>query len=168
MSDLTKFSLFKRSNGFYYILFYKLETPGDTLLNLQRTCKFDDNVFRLMTTKVPLKKKGEEIKPLVPAPGHLADFSMELRPQVPRRRHDGPRGPRPSESYPPRSAPTRPAEATPAAPAAAAAPEPAAAAKPSEAPATETKTETPAPAATSEAPAAETKTEAPKAAPSSE
>jgi hypothetical protein len=39
-----------------------------------------------MTVKSPKKRKGVEIKPIVPSPGWMAEFSMRLRPV--RRRAD--------------------------------------------------------------------------------
>ena len=95
------FTINKSVDGFYVVLFYKLKKAGQTLVNFDRTCRYDDNVLRAMTLTVEEKKKGEPVNVLIPAPGYLADFSMKLRAQGPRRRSEGyDRGPRHAE--PPR------------------------------------------------------------------
>lgn len=83
----------KASEGYYVVIFFKLAKGGAALANFSRSCGYDDNVLRVMIIKSPEKLKKTEIKPLVPGPGYLADFSMKLRAMPPRRRSyygDGP------------------------------------------------------------------------------
>jgi small subunit ribosomal protein S6 len=107
----------KFEDGFYVVLFYKLDKAGQTLVNFDRACKYDDNILRSMTLKLEEKKKGQPIKPLVPSPGYLAEFSMKLRPHAPRRRPDGDRGRYgdrgPAREAPPVEAPPEPVAAEP-------------------------------------------------------
>lgn len=91
----------KAYEGYYVVFYFDLEKAGDTLTNFQRLCKYDENVYREMIINVPVKKKGREIRQIVPTPGWLAEFSMKLRPSAPRRRSDFHRGPRPYHQGPP-------------------------------------------------------------------
>ena len=43
----------KKNDGFYVVLFYRLPKVGETLVTLERNCKYDDNIFRIMTVTVP-------------------------------------------------------------------------------------------------------------------
>lgn len=96
----------KFTDGFFIVFFYKLPTPGQTLINLDRACKYDDNVLRCMTTTVEETKKGQPVKYMVPSPGYLSEFSMKLRPQGLRRRSEGyDRGPRHGDAPRPHDAP---------------------------------------------------------------
>lgn len=79
----------KLSDGFYVIIHFRPENPAVALKALDKSYRFEDNVLRVMTIKVPEMKKGVAITPMVPAPGQLADFTMKLRPQAPRRRPGG-------------------------------------------------------------------------------
>jgi len=109
----------KQSDGFYIVFFYDLETPGESIATFERNCRYNDNVLRATTIKVPKKIHGEEIHPIQPEPGYAADFNMAPRPRHSRRRegeapdrgrgpHRGPdRGPRPESSDP--AAPSAPA-----------------------------------------------------------
>ncbi len=114
----------KLNDGFYVIFHFRPGNPAEVLKAFDKSYRFDDNVLRVMTLKVPEMKKGVAITPMVPAPGQLADFTMKLRAQAPRRRPGGDmrRGggdPRRSYDGPPRdSAPSSEgASAAPAAPA---------------------------------------------------
>lgn len=74
----------KKNEGYYYIFYFALDNPTATLEQFERTCRFDENIMRQMVVRVPLKKRGEPIKQIVPTPGHLADYKFE--PRRPRRR----------------------------------------------------------------------------------
>ena len=89
----------KVTEGFYVIFFFNLDRPGETLKNLERLCKYDDGVLREVIFNVPTKKKGQEIKQIVPSPGWMSEFSMRLRPHAPRRREGYGRGPRSYDSH---------------------------------------------------------------------
>jgi len=89
----------KATDGFYVIFYFNLERPGDTLKNLERLCKYDDNVLREVIFNVPTKKKKQEIKQIVPSPGWMSEFSMRLRPHTPRRREGYGRGPRQHDTH---------------------------------------------------------------------
>lgn len=91
----------KMHEGYYVVFYFDLAKAGDTLTNFQRLCKYDENIMREMIINVPVKKKGREIRQIVPTPGWLAEFSMKLRPSAPRRRSDFHRGPRPYHQGPP-------------------------------------------------------------------
>ena len=82
----------KKTEGFYIVIFFTLANPGDTLKNLEKACGYNDNVMRVMITKLPTQKQGREVKPFIPDPGYMAEFSMKLTAQGPRRRHDAGRG----------------------------------------------------------------------------
>jgi small subunit ribosomal protein S6 len=109
------FEIGKVTEGFYVVYFFNLDRVGDALTNLERTAKYDDNILRCMIVNVPVKKKGQEVKQIVPQPGWLSEFSMRLRPHAPRRREGYGRGPRPpmerrEETPPPAAeAPSAPA-----------------------------------------------------------
>jgi hypothetical protein len=75
----------KMEDGFYIIFFFTLATPGDLLFRFERKCAYSEEILRVMTIKVPQRKKGIDIEPIVPSPGYLSEFSMKLRPQYPRR-----------------------------------------------------------------------------------
>lgn len=79
----------KLIDGFYVIIHFRPENPAVVLKAFDKSYRFEDNVLRVMTIKVPEMKKGVAISPMVPAPGQLADFTMKLRPQAPRRRPGG-------------------------------------------------------------------------------
>jgi small subunit ribosomal protein S6 len=76
----------KQADGFYVVLFYDLPNPGDAITIFERNCRYEDNVLRVATIKVPRKIHGEEIQPIFPEPGFLADFNMAPRPRHARRR----------------------------------------------------------------------------------
>lgn len=95
----------KQADGFFYVLFYDLINPGTSISTFERNCRYDDNVLRVQTIKVPKKIHGEEIVPIFPEPGYAADFTMAPRPRHPRRREDsfdrgGPRRDRPRDDEP--------------------------------------------------------------------
>lgn len=106
----------KSAEGFYFLLFFDHPKAAETLTALDGACKYDENVFRIITIKVPKKKKGHDIKPIIPEPGYLKDFSMELRALVARRRRQsmdrGLRGPDSRPSPPPAPRTETPAGAT--------------------------------------------------------
>jgi small subunit ribosomal protein S6 len=97
----------KQADGFYVVLFYDLPDPGDAITIFERNCRYEDNVLRVATIKVPRKIHGEEIQPIYPEPGFMADFNMAPRPRHARRREGEAfdRGPRrdfrPREDAPP-------------------------------------------------------------------
>jgi small subunit ribosomal protein S6 len=99
----------KQADGFYVVFFYDLTTPGDVIATFERSCRYNDNVLRVVTIKVPKKIHGEEIQPLQPEPGFAADFNMAPRPRHARRREGEAfdRGRRPG---PPRGDAPRPDE----------------------------------------------------------
>ncbi len=126
----------RKKNEAYYVLYYfTMERGQSTLEPFELACRHDEEVYRFMVVKVPLKKKGHDIKPLVPEPGYLADFKCEPRSH---RRYGGPhsrdrdrgdrdrdrdRGGVSAPPAPPAEVPATEAPvATPAAPAEAAAP----------------------------------------------
>lgn len=152
----------RKNEGFYVIYFFTLEEDSEVIEKFERVCRYDENIYRQMTVKVPTKKRGQEVAQLVPAPGYLADFRIEPRTYGPRRRpdfapRDRDRGPRPDASD---ARPAAPAEAKPAAPAEAK-PAEAKPAAPAEAKPTEAKPAAPVEAkpeaAPTESPAAEKK-----------
>lgn len=106
----------RKNEGFYVIYFFTLEEDGEVIEKFERTCRYDENILRQMTVKVPTKKRGQEVAQLVPAPGYLADFRIEPRTYGTRRRPDF--VPRDRDSRPrPEAAEARPegeAEAAPA------------------------------------------------------
>ncbi len=83
----------KATEGYYVVFYFDLAKAGNVLSEFQRVCKYDENVVREMIVNVPMKKKGTEVRQVVPAPGWMSEFSMKLRPHMPRRR-DFSRGPR--------------------------------------------------------------------------
>ncbi|GEM_PF-430315 len=100
------YNIEKYNEGYYVVMFFTLARPGETIINFERRCRYEDNVLRVMTIKVPARKKGQEIKPIIPAPGFLADFSIRWRPAGGRRRSErGGRGRR--EEAPPAEGPAR-------------------------------------------------------------
>jgi small subunit ribosomal protein S6 len=76
----------KQADGYYVVLFYDLPNPGNAIALFERNCRYDDNVLRVATIKVPRKIHGEEIQPIYPEPGFMADFNMAPRPRHARRR----------------------------------------------------------------------------------
>ena len=127
----------RKKNEAYYVLYYfTMERGEGTLEPFERACRHHEEVYRFMVVKVPLKKKGHDIKPLVPEPGYLADFKCEPRSH---RRYGGPhsrdrdrdRGgvsapPAPEAETPPAEAPAAATSAEATAPAVETAPSPAA------------------------------------------
>lgn len=92
----------KQADGFFVVVFYDLKTPGTAISTFERNCRYDDNVLRVQTIKVPRKIHGEEIVPIFPEPGYAADFNMAPRPRHARRREGeafdrGPRRDRPRD-----------------------------------------------------------------------
>lgn len=71
----------KQAYGNYIVIFFTLDNPSEPLENFNRMCRYDENVLRQISFKVPTAKKGKEIQPIVPEPGYLADFSMSYRGQ---------------------------------------------------------------------------------------
>jgi len=90
----------KKAEGYYAIYYFTLEEKMDVIAAFERTCRYDEQIMRCMITKVPTKKRGQEIAQLVPTPGYLADFKLEPRSHGPRRRFDHDRGGPPSASPP--------------------------------------------------------------------
>ncbi len=74
----------KKKEGYYLIFYFTLDSPGDTLEQFEKLCRYNEDILRHMVVKVPFKKKGEDVKQIVPKPGHLADYKFE--PRVYRRR----------------------------------------------------------------------------------
>jgi len=74
----------KKKEGYYVIFYFTLDAPGDTLEQFEKLCRYNEDILRHMVVKVPFKKKGEDVKQIVPKPGHLADYKFE--PRVYRRR----------------------------------------------------------------------------------
>lgn len=102
----------KQADGVYVVMFYDHPTPGDSISVFERNCRYNDNVLRATTIKVPKKIHGQEIEPIYPEPGFLADFNMAPRPRMPRRREGesydrGRRHDRPPRSDAPRPDATR-------------------------------------------------------------
>lgn len=83
----------KRNEGYYVIYYFTHDTPAEMLKVFERTCRYDENVIRHMVVQVPTKKWGKEIAQLVPAPGWLSNFSLEIS------RSSRRRGPRPAPPY---------------------------------------------------------------------
>jgi small subunit ribosomal protein S6 len=81
----------KRNDGYYVIFYFTGKETTEVFEVFDRTCRYDENIYRQMILKVPLRKKGQEIAQLVPSPGWKADFRLEARMMAPRRRPDGPR-----------------------------------------------------------------------------
>lgn len=76
----------KRTEGYYVVFYYQTVEARDILVALERTCRFDENVMRYMSLRVPMRKRGLEVSQLVPTPGWLANFKLEPRAGGPRRR----------------------------------------------------------------------------------
>ncbi|MCH8332637.1 30S ribosomal protein S6 [Candidatus Sumerlaeota bacterium] len=93
----------KAAEGYYVIFFFDLNKVGQLFVNFNQSCGYDENILGVMTIKVTEKKKGQVIKPLIPAPGWLSEFTMKMKPVAARR---GSRGPMRGDHHP-----TRPAEA---------------------------------------------------------
>jgi small subunit ribosomal protein S6 len=96
----------KRTEGYYVVFYFQSVDAGEILVKFEKICRFDENVMRQMSLKVPTRKKGQEVTQVVPSPGWLANFKIEPRSGGPRRRPDMAGGP-------PRDAPPRPAEDAP-------------------------------------------------------
>lgn len=84
----------KRTDGYYVVFYFQSVDAREILEQLERTCRFDENVMRYMSLKVPTRKRGQEVAQLVPTPGWLAGFKLEARASGPRRRPEGARGDR--------------------------------------------------------------------------
>jgi small subunit ribosomal protein S6 len=76
----------KRSEGYYVVFYFQSVEAAAILTQLERVCRYDENVMRSMTIKVPTRKRGQEVAQLVPTPGWLANFKLEPRSMGPRRR----------------------------------------------------------------------------------
>lgn len=106
----------KAAEGYYVVYFFKLENPA-ALKEFERVCRYDDNVVRQMVVKTPVKKKGVDVKQIIPEPGWLSEFNMKLRPAM-ARRGGGDRGgrrdryePRPDQAPAPQAPSSPPGEA---------------------------------------------------------
>lgn len=113
----------KSYEGFYVVFFFTTDKTGRLLEPFERACRHDENVLRQMVVNVPVKRRGEDTKQIIPEPGWMSEFNMKLRPHLPRRRFDYDRRPRHDDRQdrPSEPAPAA-AESAPAAPAAEAAP----------------------------------------------
>ena len=60
----------KKKEGYYLIFYFTLDSPGDTLEQFEKLCRYNEDILRHMVVKVPFKKKGEDVKQIVPKPGH--------------------------------------------------------------------------------------------------
>jgi small subunit ribosomal protein S6 len=69
----------KKKEGYYLIFYFTLDPPGDTLEQFKKLCRYNEDILRHVFIKVPFKKKGIDVKQIVPEPGHLADYKFEPR-----------------------------------------------------------------------------------------
>ena len=69
----------KKAEGYYVIFYFTLDSKFQALEHFERTCRYDENVMRVMVVKVPTKKRGREVAQIVPSPGYLADFKFSPR-----------------------------------------------------------------------------------------
>lgn len=76
----------------YYVIFYFGAPDGKCLPEFEQSCRYEENILRYLVFNVPTKKRDQEVRQLVPEPGWLSSFSMDLQPVAPRRRREG--GPR--------------------------------------------------------------------------
>lgn len=83
----------KKAEGYYIVFYFQTLDARELLVQLEKTCRYDENVMRFMALLVPRVKKGQTITQVVPSPGWLANFKLEPRSFGPRRpRPDGPYG----------------------------------------------------------------------------
>jgi small subunit ribosomal protein S6 len=80
----------KKNDGYYVIYYFTMDDNFDALEPFERACRYDENIMRNLVVKVPLKKRGEDVVQIVPAPGFMADFKFS--PRNARRRPTGERG----------------------------------------------------------------------------
>jgi small subunit ribosomal protein S6 len=108
----------KKPEGYYVIFYFQSADAHEQLAAFEKACRYDENIMRGMTLKVPTRKRGQAVAQLVPAPGWLANFKLEPRSGGPRRRPDGFGPPRDRETPAPvaAAAPETPAPEAVAAP----------------------------------------------------
>jgi small subunit ribosomal protein S6 len=83
----------KKTEGYYIVFYFQTLDAREMLVNLEKACRYHENVMRFMALQVPRVKKGQTITQVVPSPGWLANFKLEPRSFGPRRpRPDGPYG----------------------------------------------------------------------------
>lgn len=100
----------KATEGGYVLFFFELPKTSPALFDaFDKACRYDENILRMMTVSLPVRKHGRDVTPIVPEPGWLAEFNMKLRPVGPRRRE-----PRRYDRHDSAPAPAAAAEAAPA------------------------------------------------------
>lgn len=76
----------KHTDGYYLIFFFTLDNAEKALDEFERQCRLSEDILRVLTVKVPTKKRGQEVAQLVPTPGYLSNFQVETREEALRRR----------------------------------------------------------------------------------